>query len=233
MTQRRFVIKVAHSHSPICFTVNADDRESNMVFKSKSNEVEDEDEDEIPEKLAERTDSDSSDGASASKANKNFFAAVNWQDKDERTEIRDSFDDSDDDFGNLRNGEQIAAGKSASQAHDFFSEREGQGTSTQDDVDLFNLRSPPGDELDEHLFNLEDSDSDTDEPIISKQTANVDLLNLESNSYGGSSLERPSVTKPDPHVTVVDDMGVDLLNLSPGKLASPPRSNVWVCVTLH
>ena len=209
------------------FTVNADDRESNMVFNSKSNEVEEEDDREVPQKPSESSESDSSDGVSASKPNKNFLSALNWKERDQRTEKKDSIEDSDDEFGNLRNGEQTTAGQSASQAHDFFSDREGVGTSTQDNMDLFNLKSPSGDGLNEHLFNLEDSDSDADQPVISKQTANVDLLNLDKQGM---------TVKTDAHVTVVDDMGVDLLNLSPGKLKQckinlvSPSYHVLLCM---
>ena len=201
------------THFAICSIVNADDRESNMVFNSKSNEVEDDDDNEVSLEAVGKSDSDSSDGASGSKPNQDFFSTINWQEKGERAEKKeDSFDDSDDEFGNLRNGEQNAAAKSTWQAHDFFSEKEGEGSGAHDeDMDLFHLKSPSSDEINENLFNLDDSDSDVDEPVISKQANNVDLLNLGSNNHAELSEERPRVE---------DDMGVDLLNLSTGELAS-------------
>ena len=188
-----------------------------MVFNSKSNEVEEEDENEISQELS-NSESDSSDGASASKPNKNFLSSINWQENDKGAKKKDSIDDSDDDFGNLRNGDHNTAVQSSSQAHDFFYEREGMGTIAQGDIDLFNMKSPSSDELNEHLFNLDDSDSDADEPVISKQTANVDLLNIGSKSHTEASQDRQGMTvNTDARVTVVDDIGVDLLNLSPGK----------------
>lgn len=197
--------------------VNADDRESNMVFKSKSNEVEDDDNGEI----FQEAESDTADGASVSKPNSNFFAAINWTENDQEFKTNDSFkdseDDDDDDFGNLRDSEIIAADRSASQTHDFFSERKGEETGAQDEINFFDLKSPVDDELSENLFTLEDSDSDEDEPVISKQSNNVDLLNLGSSFPADSDQETGRTSKSEPHIRVVDGMGVDLLNLSPGR----------------
>ena len=199
------------------FTVNADDRESNMVFNIKSNEVEEDGENEVLQVPAETAESDSSDGGTASKPDKNFLSAINWQEGDVKP--ADSFADSDDEFENLRNKDHTNAAKSTSQTHDFFSERKGVGNNVEEDFDLFNLKSPSNGEFSEdlfnfksdgepngHLFNLED-DSDSDEPVSGDYSSNnVDLLNLGTQGEG---------TEPSANVAVVDDMGVDLLNLSP------------------
>ena len=201
-------------------TVNADDRESNMVFNCKSNEVE-EDAEEVTLQPSESADSDSSDGASASKPNKDFFSAINWQEANVRSSTnKDSFDDSDDDFGNLRSDGDNTAGQGSSQAHDFFSEREGVKTSAQGGMDLFNLKSASSEGMDERLFNFEDSDSGEEEPVISKKTVNVDLLNLGSNIKTQPNEDIHGGTVKTNHVAVTDDMGVDLLNLSPGKIVT-------------
>lgn len=198
--------------------VNADDRESNMVFNSQSNEVVEEENNEIPEKPSEGAETDSSDGASASKPNKNFFSAINWQEADVKPRAKkDSIEDSDDDFGNLRSEVHVTAGQSTLQSHDFFSEREGMETNGQGNMDLFNLKSPSSDGMNEHFFNLEDSDSDSDEPVISKRTANLDLLNMGKNGHAEMNQDEQDVTANADHgVAVMNDMGVDLLNLSPG-----------------
>lgn len=206
------------------FTVNADDRESNMVFNIKSNEVEEDGENEVLQVPAETAESDNSDGGTASKPNKNFLSSINWQEDDVKPTVNhdDSFD-SDDEFENLRNKDHTNIAKSTSQTPDFFSEREGIGNNTEEDLDLFNLKSPSngefsedlfnfksGDDPNGHLFNLED-DSDSDELVSVEHSSyssnNVDLLNLGTQ---GMDTERTS------NVAVVDDMGVDLLNLSPG-----------------
>ena len=201
-------------------TVNADDRESNMVFNCKSNEVE-EDAEEVSLQPFESADSDSSDGASASEPNKDFFSAINWQEANARSSTnKDSFDDSDDDFGNLRSDGDNTAGHASSQAHDFFSKREGVETSAQGEIDLFNLKSASSEGMDERLFNFEDSDSSEEEPVISKKTVNVDLLNLGSNIKTEPNKDMQGGTVKSNHVAVTDDMGVDLLNLSPGKIVT-------------
>lgn len=205
--------------------MNADDRESNMVFNVKSNEVEEDGENEVLQVPAETAESDNSDGGTASKPNKNFLPSINWQEGDVKSTVNhgDSTGDSDDEFENLRNKDHTNAAKSTSQTHDFFSEREGVGNNVDEDLDLFNLKSPSNGEFSEdlfnfksgddpniHLFNLED-DSDSDEPVSGEHNPyssnNVDLLNLGSQGVG---------TEPTSSVAVVNDMGVDLLNLSPG-----------------
>lgn len=194
--------------------VNADDRESNMVFNSKSNEVEEEDNGEI----LHGVESDSSDSASSNKPNADFFATIDWQEKESKSVRNGSLDssDDDDDFENLRYGEPAAADKSASQAHDFFSERQGEGTRETGGVDLFDMKLSGDDGLSENFFTLEDTDSDGDEPVISRQSNNVDLLNLGSNFPASSNQEAGGSSQNDSYVRMVDDMGVDLLNLSPG-----------------
>ena len=203
--------------------MNADDRESNMVFNIKSNEVEEDCENEVLQVPAETAESDSSDGGTASKPNKNFLSAINWQEGDVKPAVshEDSIGDSDDEFENLRNKDHTSDAKSTSQTHDFFSEREGVGNNTEEDLDLFNLKSSSNGEFSEDLFNFKsednpnlfnlESDSDSDEPVSGENSPyssnNVDLLNLGSHGLG---------TEPTSDVTVVDDMGVDLLNLSPG-----------------
>lgn len=193
-----------------------------MVFNIKSNEVEEDGENEVLQVPAETAESDNSDGGTASKPNKNFLSAINWQEGDVKPAVyhEDSIDDSDDDFENLRNKDRTNAAKSTSQTHDFFSEREGVGNNVEEDLDLFNLKSPSNGEFSEdlfnfksdgdpngHLFNLED-DSDLDEPVSGDYSSNnVDLLNLGTQGVG---------TEPTSNIAVVDDMGVDLLNLSRG-----------------
>lgn len=193
-----------------------------MVFNSKSNEIEEDDDDdddeEIPQERPESAESDSSDGVTASKPNKNFRS----------TENQRSIGDSDDEFENLRNKDHNNTVQSASDTHDFFSEREGVGNGVEKNLDLFNLKSQSSEEFNEDLFNYKsaddpnidlfnldsDSDSDSDEPVFSKHspdsTNNVDLLNL-----GNGQESQRVTTKPASRVAVVDDMGVDLLNLSP------------------
>ena len=210
------------------FTVNADDRESNMVFNVKSNEIEEDGENEELQVPPESTVSDSSDGVTASKPDKNFLSSINWHGEDARSPAKKgSIGDSDDEFENLRNKDHYTAAQSAAHTHDFFSEREGVGNNGDNNLDLFNLKSPSSDELNEDLFNFKsegdpnvhlfhlDDDSDSDEPGSGKHSPNssnnVDLLNL------GSGQESHGVTtEPASRVALVDDMGVDLLNLSPG-----------------
>ena len=197
-----------------------------MVFNIKSNEVEEDGENEVLQVPAETVESDNSDGGTASKPNKNFLSAINWQEGDVKPAVYrdDSIGDSDDEFENLRNKEPAHNdAKSTSQTHDFFSERECVGNNLEEDLDLFNLKSPSNGEFSEdlfnfkseddpngHLFNLED-DSDSDEPVSGEHSPyssnSVDLLNLGGQGVG---IEHTS------NVAVVDDMGVDLLNLSPG-----------------
>lgn len=203
--------------------MNADDRESNMVFNIKSNEVEEDGENEVLQVPAETAESDSSDGGTASKPNKNFLSGINWQEGDVKPAVyhEDSIGDSDDEFENLRNKDNTNDAKSTSQTQDFFSEREGVGNNKEEDLDLFNLKSSSNGEFSEdlfnfksedntNLFNLED-DSDSDDPVSGENSPyssnSVDLLNLGSHGAG---------TKPTSDAAVVDDMGVDLLNLSPG-----------------
>ena len=190
-----------------------------MVFNSKSNEVEEEDNGEI----LHGVESDSSDSASSNKPNADFFATIDWQEKESKSVRNGSLDssDDDDDFENLRYGEPAAAGKPASQAHDFFSERQGQGTRETGGVDLFDMKLSGDDGLSENFFTLEDTDSDGDEPVISRQSNNVDLLNLGSNFPASSNQEAGGSSQNDSYVRMVDDMGVDLLNLSPGELPTP------------
>ena len=197
-----------------------------MVFNIKSNEVEEDGENEVLQVPAETAESDNSDGGTASKPNKNFLSSINWQEDDVKPTVNhgDSFGDSDDDeFENLRNKDHSNTAKSTSQSHDFFSEREGVGNNVEEDLDLFNLKSPSNGEFSEdlfnfkseddpngHLFDLQD-DSDSDEPVSCEHSSyssnNVDLLNLGTKGMGA---------EPTSNVAVVDDMGVDLLNLSPG-----------------
>ena len=190
------------------FTVNADDRESNMVFSSKSNEIEEDDDN---EELQVPSD-DGNDGATGSKPNKNFLSSIDWNTEGAGT------NSSDDEFENLRDKDHDNTSQQAHQTHNFFSEREGVGNDLDENLDLFNLKSPSGDEFNTdllnfktagetngHLFNLDDDDSDSDDPSYQ-----VDLLNL------GSGQQNQGVSsKPTSHISVVDDMGVDLLNLSP------------------
>lgn len=187
-----------------------------MVFNSKSNEVEEEDNGEI----LHGVESDSSDSASSNKPNADFFATIDWQEKASKSVRNGSLDssDDDDDFENLRYGEPAAADKSTSQAHDFFSERQGEGTGETGGVDLFDMKLSGDDGLSENFFTLEDTDSDGDEPVISRQSNNVDLLNLGSNFLASSNQEAGGSSQNDSYVRMVDDMGVDLLNLSPGEL---------------
>lgn len=211
------VIHYCISSFSSCFAVNADDRESNMVFNSKSNEVEDEGNGEI----LHGVESESSDGASSSKPNMNFFATIDWQEKEGKSGRNGSLDisdDDDDDFESLRFGEAAAADKSTSQAHDFFSERQGEGTRVTGGMDLFDMKLSADDGLSENFFTLEDTDSDGDEPGISGESNNVDLLNLGSNFSTNSNQEAGRSSQDDSYVRMVDDMGVDLLNLSPGEL---------------
>ena len=193
-----------------------------MVFNIKSNEVEEDGENEVLQVPAEPEESDNSDGGTASKPNKNFLSAINWQEGDAKPTVPhgDSFGDSDDDFENLRDKDQSYAAKSTSQTHDFFSEREGVGNHAEEDLDLFNLKSPSNGEFGEDLFNFKsdgdpngdlfnlEDDSDSDEPVSGDYSSNnIDLLNLGTQGVG---------TETTSNVAVVDDMGVDLLNLSPG-----------------
>ncbi|KAL9950314.1 hypothetical protein ACROYT_G042795 [Oculina patagonica] len=208
--------------------VNADDRESNMVFNAKSNEVEEDGENEVLQVPPESSASESSDGITASKPNKNFLSSINWQEEGAKsTANKGTIGGSDDEFENLRNKEHSSVAQSAAQTHDFFSEREGVGNNVENDLDLFNLKSPSSDEFNEDLFNLKseddpnvhlfhlDDDSDSDEPVSGEHSPrssnNLDLLNL-----GSGQESQGMTTDPASHVAVVDDMGVDLLNLSPG-----------------
>ena len=189
-----------------------------MVFNVKSNEIEEDDDN---EELQVPSESTVSDGATASKPNKNFLSSVDWQaDGVSSRTSKESIGSSDDEFENLRNKDLSNTAQQPPQSHDFFSERGGIGNDMDENLDLFNLKSPSGDEFYEDLFNLKtagepnghlfnlDDDSDSDDPAASN---NLDLLNVGSGqqSQGVSS-------EPTSRITVVDDMGVDLLNLSPG-----------------
>lgn len=188
--------------------VNADDRESNMVFSSNSNEIE---EDDGNEELQVPSDDD---GATGNKPNINFLSSINWTIEGVETKS------SDEEFENLRDKDLDNTTQQVHQNHDFFSQREGVRDDMDDNLDLFNLKSLSSDEFNEdllnfktsgesngHLFNLDDldSDSDSDDPFN-----NVDLLNL-----GNGQQNQGVSSQPTSHISVVDDMGVDLLNLSP------------------
>ena len=190
-----------------------------MVFSSKSNEIEEDDDN---EELQVPSD-DGNDGATSSKPNKNFLSSIDWNTEGAGT------NSSDDEFENLRDKDHDNTSQQAHQTHNFFSEREGVGNDLDENLDLFNLKSPSGDEFNTdllnfktagetngHLFNLDDDDSDSDDPSYQ-----VDLLNL------GSGQQNQGVSsKPTSHISVVDDMGVDLLNLSPAGSKDRDRKSV-------
>lgn len=177
------------------FIVNVDDRELNMVFNIKLNEVEEDGENEVFQVFVEIVEFDNFDGGIVSKLNKNFFLSINWQEDDVKLIVNyDDFFDSDDEFENLRNKDYINIVKSIFQIFDFFFEREGIGNNTEEDLDLFNLKLllngefsedlfnfKFGDDFNGYLFNLED-DFDFDESVFVEYSSyflnNVDFFNL-------------------------------------------------------
>ena len=203
----------------LLFPVNADDRESSIVFNTESAEAEGEvevAEEAIPETEPEPQGGDGTTG---------FVSSLQWQDQNSnRPGTEGASDDSDDEFEreleDLRR--EAREGQAQADANDFFSEREG---AQESELDLFNMernedesedlfgdfsKADPSAKLD--LF--EGSASGGDAP---KSTNHVDLLSLGGGLSNGvadmCTSDRPK-----------DDMGVDLLNLSP--TASRDSQNV-------
>ena len=180
-----------------------------MVFNSELTRGAEDDQDEVtPEEV--------SDGQSASKPNK--VAPSEWHVIRNKPSMQsNSIDASDDEFArefeNLRARHPRPSDQSTSQAHNYFSEREGREKHVGEDLDLFNLKSLDSGEV---LFDVKSSDSeDSDASVSGTETssaAGVDLLNV---GEGDQAALPEGSTKGAVKATATDDLGVDLLNLSP------------------
>ncbi|XP_032241526.2 cyclin-G-associated kinase isoform X2 [Nematostella vectensis] len=225
----------ARNTPTVCFTskeeflecqeefVNADDRESSIVFNSGQNSQSE------PLSQSPGTDSPTETTATEDTAPQSkpkagdIFTNIDWRDQGAIPETRPSAsDDSDDEFTrellNLRSTSDSPTPEEAAEAveEDFFNERNGSGN---EELDLFNFPANsnglPSNDPQERFDPFADFQSSAqgqaqadllDSKSSGGNTVHVDLLNLGGHSSNGPSAD----TRP------AEVTGIDLLNLSPG-----------------
>ena len=190
--------------------MNADDRESSIVFENERWEGQGKKEE---PKDGSRTKDHADLSVITTTSPQSFFEGLSWQDSSQSTEARQN-SDSDDDFEkeweSLRSGSGTTANDTVGE-NSFFKETLATHGEGEGELDLFNLKSSSTGEMSNEENSHMGGKENVDLFNFGAPSGNVDLLNMNADSRTSGESVCSSQGRDQ------DSLGVDLLNLSPSK----------------